>query len=172
MSSVSLDVSGIDWEKWMDVFLEAGYLGGPSVVFRISGESGTKYNLYGNNYRNRIFAVSGDSGTPGTTSGYHRYPTRIAMRIESLADVAGCEGKYAICFWRREPEILVTWSNAIIVNTSGGSNVHGRDTHQTGYNITPLPLDSIDVLLDPDDSSSSAATLTLKSVRLIGMKRP
>lgn len=150
MSSVSLDVSGIDWEKWMDVFLEADIVKqSGSVSLRLDGVSTTGSYYY----------QSGNSGVMGyflssLSEEYDTTPFRLALRVIKEKDTEF----YVAAVYLREP-FYRSYQGTINVETNPDASYGGKTKGRW------CKMHSLDLAV-------SSGTLSWSNIRLIGMKRP
>ena len=152
MASVSLDVSGIDWEKWMDVFLEFKPIEMPGVYLRLDGvaTNGKYADKNGNNRDTR--------GVYGSfvTAAYGVIPLRIALQV---GEILGTEFFFAVAYQRD------LW----VYDYMGTTNMSGTAWGDSRYKTLGKWCQMQTLNLAP---SSGGDQLTLTGLRLIGMKRP
>lgn len=150
MASVSLDTTGIDWGKWMDVFLEADIVKqSGSVSLRLDGVSTTgSYYYQGGNATVMGYFLSSLSEEYDTT------PFRLALRVIKEKDTEFYVA--AVCLW--EP-FYHSYQGTINVETSPDASYGGKTRGRW------CKMQSLDLAV-------SSGTLSWSNIRLIGMKRP
>lgn len=150
MSSVSLDVSGIDWEKWMDVFLEADIVKQDrQVSLRLDGVSTTgSYYYQGGNSGVMGYFLSSFSEEYDTT------PFRLALRVIKAKNTEFYVA--AVCL--REA-FYSSYLGTVNVETSPDASYGGRTKGHW------CKMQTLNFAVD-------GGTLSWSNIRLIGMKRP
>lgn len=148
MSSVSLDVSGIDWEKWMDLYLEFKPLADSYFSVLVDGNS-TK-----GKYRTQRGAESADlTGVRVVAGPFCRIGLMVAPHQE--------EGYFTALAYLKEPMLFADtsfygygeWRGP--TDPAAGSLVFGKWCQ----------MQSLDFV-------KNDGTLSWSNIRLIGMKRP
>lgn len=150
VASVSLDISGIDWEKWMDVFLEAD-------IVKQSGQ--VSLRLDGVSTSGKYYYQSGNSSVMGyflssISEGYDLTPFRLALRVIKEKDTEF----YVAAVYLREP-FYNSYGGTVNVITSPDADYGGRTSGRW------CKMQSLDFAV-------SSGTLSWSNIRLIGMKRP
>ena len=150
VASVSLDVSGIDWEKWMDVFLEADIVKqSGSVSLRLDGVSTS----------GKYYYQSGNAGVMGFFLGsvpenWDTTPFRLTLRVIKEKNTEFYVA--AVCL--REP-FYNSVDGVVNVETSPDASYGGRTKGHW------CKMQTLNFAVDRD-------TLSWSNIRLIGMKRP
>lgn len=150
MSSVSLDTTGIDWEKWMDVFLEADIVKqSGQVSLRLDGVS-TSGSYYYQGGRSTVmgFLLSSFSEE------YDLTPFRLNLRV---VKAKGTEFYDAVAYLREA--FISSYQGTINVTTSPDASYGGRTSGRW------CKMQTLNFAVD-------GGTLSWSNIRLIGMKRP
>lgn len=150
MASVSLDTTGIDWEKWMDVFLEADIVKQSNPVsLRLDGVSTS----------GKYYYQSGNASVMGfflgrITEGWDTTPFRLTLRVIKEKNTEF----YVAVVYLREP-FYNSIDGVVNVTTSPDADYGGRTRGHW------CKMQSLDLAVDD-------GTLSWSNIRLIGMKRP
>ena len=153
VASVSLDVSDIDWEKWMDVFLEIEPTVMKQVYLRADDNSTSgNYRDYNSNKQAHLGMYGSSMGAESDAE-----PLRIALKVGRIQDTA----YFYVVACYREPWISDYGGNVSMGGTDSLSN-HAYRTYGKWCTMQTLNL----------ATSSVTSMLSWTNIRLIGMKRP
>ena len=158
MASVSLDVSGIDWEKWMDVFLEIELHATPGTMYvRLDGDdtSGHYRDKDGQPADKLISVFSWNKNTYSEGRVF-----RLGLQVSKFP---GLE-YYTALMYQKDISAFINWYNAstpdVYVPTSPAEVNYVSGAW--------CMMQSIDFVRNSENTNP----LSWSNIRLIGMKRP
>lgn len=158
MSSVSLDVSGIDWEKWMDVFLEIELHATPGTMYvRLDGDA-TSGHYQDKDGRSADKLLSVFSWNKNTYSEGQAF--RLGLQVSKFPGL----DYYTALMHQKDISAFINWYNASTPDVYYPTSP-AEANHVSG---AWCRMQSIDFVRGSENTNP----LSWSNIRLIGMKRP
>lgn len=156
VTSVSLDISDVEWDQWMDIFLEFKPIVMRQLYLRLDGVATTgRYKDYNSNSQTQL-------GIYGTTASaeYDVTPFRIALKAGRIQDT---EYFWATaCYW--EPWVY-TYTGTVNMDGTSSLRDHAYKTYGKWCKMQTLDF-------TPTSGNSSTYIVSWSNIRLIGIKAP